>query len=77
MNIITYHKKYAVAFKDLNIEWLKTYFYIEPYDLEVLSNPETYSINKGGHIFFTIEKKYHTRYGSPYAYARKRRFRTY
>lgn len=57
MNIIPYHKQYATAFKDLNIEWLETHFYVEPYDLEVLSNPETYIINKGGHIFFTVEEK--------------------
>lgn len=55
MTIIPYHKKYASAFKELNIEWLETYFYVEPYDLEVLSNPETYIIDKGGHIFFSIE----------------------
>ncbi len=56
MNIIPYRKEFAPAFKDLNIEWLETYFYVEPYDLEVLSNPETHIIDKGGHIFFGIER---------------------
>lgn len=55
MTIIPYHKKYAPAFKELNIAWLETYFYVEPYDLEVLSNPETYIIDKGGYIFFSLE----------------------
>jgi len=55
MSIIYYHKQHALAFKDLNIEWLETYFYVEPYDLEVLSNPDTYIIGKGGHIFFSME----------------------
>ena len=55
MSIIYYHKQHALAFKDLNIEWLETYFYVEPYDLEVLSNPDTYIIDKGGHIFFSME----------------------
>ena len=52
LEIIPFDKQYAKDFYDLNIEWLKTYFYVEPYDEEVLSKPETYIINKGGHIFF-------------------------
>ncbi len=43
---------YAKDFYNLNIEWLKTYFYVEPFDEEVLSKPEQYIIDKGGHIFF-------------------------
>lgn len=43
------------AFYDLNIEWLKTYFYVEDFDEEVLSKPEKYIIQPGGHIFFVIE----------------------
>lgn len=57
MTIIPYHKKHAQSFKDLNIEWLETYFYVEPFDLEVLSNPERYIIDKGGYIFFSIENE--------------------
>ncbi|MFD2725914.1 bifunctional helix-turn-helix transcriptional regulator/GNAT family N-acetyltransferase [Hyunsoonleella rubra] len=41
------------AFYDLNEEWLRTFFYVEPFDEEVLSNPDKYIIDKGGHIFFT------------------------
>nr|WP_255513274.1 GNAT family N-acetyltransferase [Lutibacter sp. Hel_I_33_5] len=52
-NIISFKKEYANYFYELNIEWLKTYFYVEPYDEEVLSNPEKYIINKGGYIFFS------------------------
>ena len=52
MKIVPYKNQYVKAFYDLNIEWLKTFFYVEPYDEAVLSNPETYIINKGGHIFF-------------------------
>ncbi|MFT4612249.1 MAG: GNAT superfamily N-acetyltransferase [Gammaproteobacteria bacterium] len=50
--IIPFDNTYAKNFYDLNIEWLKTYFYVEPFDEEVLSKPQTYIINKGGHIFF-------------------------
>ena len=56
MKICTYHPSYASAFKALNIEWLETYFYVEPYDNKVLSNPEKYIIDTGGHIFFAIDQ---------------------
>ncbi|MDY0779993.1 bifunctional helix-turn-helix transcriptional regulator/GNAT family N-acetyltransferase [Tenacibaculum sp. IB213877] len=52
LEIVTYKNSYAKNFYDLNIEWLTTYFYVEPYDEEVLSKPEKYIVNKGGHIFF-------------------------
>ncbi len=52
ISILSYKKAYAKDFYDLNIEWLESFFYVEPYDREVLGNPETYIINKGGHIFF-------------------------
>ena len=54
MQIVSYHPLYAPNFKALNIEWLETYFYVESYDNEVLSNPDTYILSKGGHIFFAI-----------------------
>ncbi|WP_008634421.1 GNAT family N-acetyltransferase [Bizionia argentinensis] len=52
LEIIPFEKQYANAFYKLNIEWLESYFYVEPLDKEVLSNPEIYIINKGGFIFF-------------------------
>ncbi|WP_317129375.1 bifunctional helix-turn-helix transcriptional regulator/GNAT family N-acetyltransferase [Flavivirga rizhaonensis] len=52
LEIISFDKQYAKDFYELNVEWLKTFFYVEPYDEEVLSKPEQYIINKGGHIFF-------------------------
>ncbi|ARV08636.1 GNAT family N-acetyltransferase [Winogradskyella sp. PC-19] len=52
VKIIGYDSQYAKYFYDYNIEWLETFFYVEPYDKEVLSKPETYIINKGGFIFF-------------------------
>ncbi len=54
MEIIDFDPKYARYFYDLNIEWLKEHFYVEPYDEEVLSNPEEYIISKGGHILFAM-----------------------
>ncbi|NRB59000.1 MAG: GNAT family N-acetyltransferase [Winogradskyella sp.] len=55
INIINYTPEFARDFFELNIEWLQTFFYVEPYDEEVLSKPETYIINKGGYIFFAKE----------------------
>lgn len=52
IEIIDFDPIFALDFYSLNIEWLQNYFYVEPYDEEVLSKPEHYIINKGGHIFF-------------------------
>lgn len=52
INIVSFENEYAQDFYTLNIEWLKSFFYVEPYDEDVLSNPNRYIIQKGGHIFF-------------------------
>jgi len=52
VDIIHFDNIFSKDFYDLNIEWLKTYFYVEPFDEEVLSKPEQYIIEKGGYIFF-------------------------
>ncbi|NNE31648.1 MAG: GNAT family N-acetyltransferase [Winogradskyella sp.] len=56
VKIINFNDKYAKNFYNLNIEWLKSYFFVEPYDEEVLSKPSQYIIQKGGFIFFAIKK---------------------
>lgn len=52
IEIIPFKSIYAKHFYTLNVEWLKTFFYLEPFDEEVLSKPEFYIIDKGGHIFY-------------------------
>ena len=52
MEIVPYESKYAAAFKELNIEWLKHFFVVEPHDEEVLGDPQKYIIEPGGNIFF-------------------------
>ena len=52
IKIISFDEKYAEDFYNLNIEWLKTFFYVEAFDKEVLSKPQEYIIDKGGNIFF-------------------------
>ncbi len=56
INIIDFNTKYAQSFYDLNIEWLKTFFYVEPFDEDVLSQPDKYIIDKGGFIFFAMKE---------------------
>lgn len=53
--IIPFENKFAIDFYRLNIEWLKTYFYVEDFDEDVLGNPNHYIIDKGGYIFL-VEK---------------------
>ncbi|PVW16374.1 GNAT family N-acetyltransferase [Marixanthomonas spongiae] len=55
MKIVPYEPQYAQDFYDLNVEWLETYFYVEDFDRDVLSNPDKYILNPGGHIFFALE----------------------
>ena len=52
VKIIDFRMEYAKDFYDLNIEWLRTYFYVEPFDKEVLSKPDIYITGRGGFIFF-------------------------
>ena len=52
LEIIPFKPKYSQDFYNLNTEWLEKYFYVEPYDEKVLSNPEKYIIETGGYIFF-------------------------
>lgn len=54
MEIVEFETRYAKDFYELNIEWLQTHFYVEPFDEEVLSKPNHYIIGKGGHIFFAM-----------------------
>jgi len=52
IEIIPFDIKYTQNFYDLNVEWLTTFFYVEPHDEEVLSQAQKYIIDNGGHIFF-------------------------
>ncbi len=55
IEITNYKEEFRQDFYDLNIEWLETYFYVEDFDKEVLSKPEKYILDPGGHIFFAVE----------------------
>ncbi|MCL6218301.1 GNAT family N-acetyltransferase [Zunongwangia pacifica] len=57
MNIISFEPKYSSHFKNLNIEWLEKFFWVEPHDNEVLGNPEEFIILPGGQIFLVKESE--------------------
>ena len=52
MKIVPWRPEYSEEFKNINLQWLQEFFWVEPRDKEVLGNPEHYIINPGGNIFF-------------------------
>ena len=52
VHIIEFRNDLVEHFKNLNIAWLQKYFYVEPIDEVMLSDPKKYIIDKGGYIFF-------------------------
>jgi DNA-binding MarR family transcriptional regulator/GNAT superfamily N-acetyltransferase len=56
IKIVKYTKKYQQVFKDLNVEWISTYFKMETSDYKALDNPDGYILKKGGHIFVALYK---------------------
>lgn len=52
IKIIDFKPELRHHFKDINEEWLKRYFYIEPIDIKVLGNPEKYILVNDGQIFY-------------------------
>jgi len=53
LKIISYKPVYKYAFIDLNLAWLEKYFKVEPYDRQMLFNPDEEIIGKGGDILLT------------------------
>ncbi|GAB4029811.1 GNAT family N-acetyltransferase [Spirosoma gilvum] len=51
ISIIPYSPEYQADFKQLNLEWISTYFVVEPHDLEQLDHPEIYVLPNNGQIF--------------------------
>jgi len=56
VRIVLYNPDYQQVFRDLNEEWIKTYFEMEEADHRALDNPEEYIIQKGGKIFVALYK---------------------
>jgi len=54
VKVVAYEPKYRKAFKELNEEWISTWFEMEDEDRKVLNDPENQIIKKGGHIVVAI-----------------------
>jgi GNAT superfamily N-acetyltransferase len=52
LRVIPFKQAYAPVFRDLNLAWLTSYFYVEEMDAQLLENCEETIINKEGFIFF-------------------------
>ncbi len=57
ISIVPYQPSYQLAFKQLNEQWISTYFTMEEADYQSLDHPQTYIIDKGGYIFMALYKK--------------------
>lgn len=51
LRIVPYRAEHAAAFRDLNLDWIRKYFTVEPRDERDLGDPDTYIIAPGGYIF--------------------------
>jgi len=54
-NIIPFKNSLSPHFRDLNLEWLESYFYVEAHDADLLNNCKQVIIDQGGFIFFYEE----------------------
>ncbi|WP_109300368.1 bifunctional helix-turn-helix transcriptional regulator/GNAT family N-acetyltransferase [Aquimarina sp. AU474] len=54
VKIISYESKYKSHFRDLNTQWITTFFKMEDTDRKALDYPEEYIINKGGSIIIAL-----------------------
>lgn len=57
IEIVDYTDATRSYIRDLNYEWLRKYFAVEPNDELQLNNPRLEIIEKGGHIFYATFNK--------------------
>jgi DNA-binding MarR family transcriptional regulator/N-acetylglutamate synthase-like GNAT family acetyltransferase len=56
IKIIDYNEQYQQTFRDLNVEWISSYFKMEKSDYQALDSPDEYILKNGGHIFVALYK---------------------
>ncbi len=56
VEIVDYQPKYQPAFKQLNEEWITTWFKMEEADYKSLDHPDDYILNKGGCIIIALHE---------------------
>ena len=54
VQITDFQPEYASAFKQLNEQWISSYFKMEEADYRSLDNPQGYILDKGGHILVAL-----------------------
>jgi DNA-binding MarR family transcriptional regulator/N-acetylglutamate synthase-like GNAT family acetyltransferase len=54
VKIVPYEPKYRQHFKNLNEEWITTYFKMEETDSKALEDPEKYILDRGGYILMAL-----------------------
>ncbi len=54
VTVIQGHLEYLPAFRALNLEWIRTYFEVEPLDVIQLNLTEEMILAPGGEIFFVL-----------------------
>jgi ribosomal protein S18 acetylase RimI-like enzyme len=54
VEIREYEPAHQPWFEKLNRAWIEKYFFMEPLDYEILQDPQTHLINKGGRIFMAM-----------------------
>ena len=52
--VALFSPRYAGAFREINLEWIRTYFRVEAHDEEVLADPSAL-VKAGGMIFVALE----------------------
>ena len=57
IEIVNYEPAYKDIFRDLNVEWISTYFKMEASDYKALENADSYILQSGGHILVALLNK--------------------
>lgn len=55
--IVPYQPQHQEAFGRLNRAWLEKYFWVEPLDEQVLSDPDTHILAPGGAVLVALENQ--------------------
>jgi GNAT superfamily N-acetyltransferase len=57
IEIVNYDSSFKDVFRNLNVEWISTYFKMEASDYKALDNPDSYILQNGGHILVALLNK--------------------
>ena len=56
IRVVDFDPRWRGAFATLNLEWLQRWFVVEPFDREVLGDPERHILGNGGRILFAVDE---------------------